>query len=142
MKSLYELQLAQALKYSSNLPIRLVLAMTSLLFAFSLAFGPDAIEASRYYSVMFSAAPRWHWVLMFTANSAAMWWRIFSCRSRVGWSRIINSWTFALYLTVVYTSSMGVGYFLPGNSAELMLCLMALWTAIRTDLTEGDRDTA
>lgn len=139
---LYQIQIFDALKYSSNLPIRLVLAMTSLLFSMALALGPPMLDTSRYYSVMFQGAPRWVWALVFALNSAGLWWRIISYKSRTGWSRVINSWTFGLYMTVVYTSSLGVGYFLPGNSAELMLCIMALWTALRTDFTEADRDTA
>lgn len=139
---LYQIRLVQALKYSSVLPVRLILAMTSLITALSLIVGPEAITSSTYYTKMFSAMPRWLWAALFAGNGIALWWRIISDRPRTGMSRVINSWTFGLYFANVWTSSASIGYFSPGNSAELMLCLMALWTAIRTDFTKSDRDTA
>lgn len=139
---LYQIQLVRALKYSSVLPVRLILAMTSLITAVSFIAGPEAINSSPYYTRMFSALPLWLWAVLYAGNGIALWWRIISNKPRAGMSRVINSWTFGLYFANVWTSSASIGYFSPGNSAELMLCLMALWTAIRTDFTKSDRDTA
>lgn len=139
---LYQIQLVQVLKYSSVLPVRLILAMTSLITAVSFIAGPEAINSSPYYTRMFSALPLWLWAVLYAGNGIALWWRIVSNKPRAGISRVINSWTFGLYFANVWTSSVSIGYFPPGNSAELMLCLMALWTAIRTDFTKSDRDTA
>lgn len=139
---LYQTQLVQALKYSSVLPVRLILACTSLLTAASFAFAAESVTASVWYLRAFSVLPLWAWAVLFAANGAALWWRIISNKPRAGLSRIINSWTFGLYFANVWTTSASAGYFPPGNSAELMLCLMALWTAIRTDFTKSDKDTA
>ena len=140
--NLYQIELVQALKYSSVLPVRLILAMTSLLTAISLAVGHESISESPYYTRTFAALPLWVWAALYATNSAALWWRIISNKPRTGLSRLINSWTFGLYSANVWTTSASIGYFPPGNSAELMLCLMALWASIRTDFTRTDRETA
>lgn len=136
------MQLVVALRYSSNLPIRLVLAMTSLLWALALFVAPASLDSTPYYAALCKTAPRPFWAGMFLLNSMALWWRIIAVRPRVVWARLVNSWTFALYLVMIVASSISAGYFVPSNAAELMLCLMALWATLRTDLTQGDRETA
>lgn len=135
-------QLANALRYSSNLPVRFILAMTSFIWGFSLMLADDNLKYTLYYSVMFEAAPKPHWAVLFISNGVLLTWRMLAWRSRVGWSRIINSMTFAVYFAVLWLSTVGMGYFWPSNSSELVLCVMALWASLRTDFTASDRETA
>lgn len=133
-------QLAQALKYSSVLPVRLILAIASFITAVSFAINLN--EVLSCYNAVTRPAPNWAWAVLYASNSAALWWRIFSRKPRAGASRVVNSFTFGLYFASVCTSGIGSSYLSPGSSAEAVLCLMALWVAVRTDFTKNDKATA
>lgn len=139
---LYQFQLVQALKYSSILPVRMVLAMSSVFTSLALVFGPSSMSGLPDYARLFEAAPKWVWASLYATNGVALWWRIVANKPRAGVSRVVNSWTFGLYFSWIWISSTSLGYFPPGNASESMLCLMALWSAIRTDFTHCDRETA
>lgn len=82
------------------------------------------------------------WATIFGLDAVLLLCRIVDTRSRIGFSRLINAATCGLWCGYIAATVSAVGYFGPDDAAEVALALAAAWCALRTDLTQNDRETA
>ena len=126
-----------ALRYSSPLPVRFFLSISSLLWCIFLLSGVHAIESDPVYM-----APRGAWAALFGLNGLLLAWRIFDTKARIGITRIINASTVALWLIFLGVTLETYGCLPPDSGDEIGTLLAAIWTTLRTSLTVGDRGSA
>lgn len=146
--------LAQALKYASNLFQRGMLAIAAALYAVFLVISPAVANKADLalqvaagtipgcQVVLLPAPQKWALAGVFALNSMCILWRMFDPAPRLWWGRVINFSTACLWVTVTGATLFTYGRPLPDSVGEIMLSLTALYTLTRTDLTSRDRVSA
>lgn len=131
-------QLWTALRYSSTLPVRTMLALSMLVRAALLL----AVEVDGDIAHMIRLAPAYEWAALFGVNGLLLVWRILDSRPRIELTRYINVATcgvFGAYITSL-VSALGA---LPSSDGDTaVLLLFAVWVTLRTNLTASDRESA
>lgn len=131
-----------ALRYSSTLPVRVMLAMAALVWAAAFALAPDRVLDEPLYVSLLRAAPRWIWVALSAADGIALAWRLIARNPRIGVTRAVNAATCGMWTMYVAASVASVGYLSPSISGGVALLAASIWVSLRTDMTQSDRDTA
>lgn len=129
-------------RYSSTMPTRCLLAVTAWMWAALFLVAPVELSADPAYTMLFHLSPVWGWVLVFALDAVMLTWRIIDRCPRIGATRIINAATFGLWSFVLCASIWTRGYLAPDSAYATTMLFAALWTTLRTDLTENDRETA
>lgn len=113
--------------------IRMVLALSSALFAGGMLITPDAMELKQYHMMM-TIMPGWLWEVLLIVHFLGVFWRIFDAVPRVRWALAINILGCFLWFTITISVSLSVGLFLPGSSPSVVICAFAAWALIRTGI--------
>lgn len=132
-----------ALRYSSTLPLRSVLAVTAAMWSLLFVLAPSpSLSALPTYQLMSEFAPAQFWPSVFALDALALTWRIVERHPRIGWTRLINAMTCGLWTMYLACLVEVYGFAPPGCAAVVGILLCAIWCTLRTDLTLGDRESA
>ena len=131
-----------AFRYSSPLPVRVMLAIAALLWAILLAVDPARLAVEAPYDILFRIAPRWIWAVLFAVDGLLLTWRIVDARNLVGVTRIVNAATCGLWSLYICATAGSQHYLPPDAADEIAILLAAAWATLRTDLTQSDKETA
>lgn len=124
------------------MPTRCTLAITAGLLSIALLCAPAQIEYRPMFATMLAGHGKQVWAAIFGLDAVLLLCRIVDTRSRIGLSRLINASTCGLWCGYVAATTAAVGYLGPDDAAEVALAIAAAWCALRTDLTQNDRETA
>lgn len=113
--------------------LRLVLGVSSLLFAIALAL-PDTIFDPDRFAVTLYVPYRTVWIVLFLLHFLGVFWRLIDARHRVRWALTVNSLGCVLWLGVAISTFMVYGFSL-SVVVEGMLGILSVWVLYRTGLT-------
>lgn len=147
--------LAEALKYASNLFQRGMLGIAATLYAIFVMLAPSvngseslvimaATDAGILdcHAVLLTVGQRSAVTLIFAIDAALIFWRLFDPKPRIWWARIINFSTACLWTTVTGITLYTYRWPLPEAVGEIMLTIVSLYTLTRTDYSDRDRRVA
>ena len=119
--------------YAHPTTIRMLLGLSSLLFAVIMLVNP-AVAEMRQYTLMMAVMPGWLWVVGMLLHFVGVFWRIFDATPRVRWALAINLLGCYLWFTLTICVNVSMGGIIPGSSLEVITCLFAAWALIRTGI--------
>jgi hypothetical protein len=131
-----------SLRYSSALPVRCLLAIAAASWAVLFITAPQALVDERAYRFLFELAAPVVWALLFAVDALLLIWRMIESRSRIGWTRVINAYTCGLWIFYLACEFKARGFVAPDCAFQIALLAGAIWNALRSDLTVGDRESA
>ncbi|MBR0346044.1 MAG: hypothetical protein IJI03_12380 [Rudaea sp.] len=131
-------QLWMALRYSSTLPVRAILAVSMLVRAVLILW----VEADADIAHMISVAPAYEWAALFGVNGLLLTWRILDNRPRVELTRAINVATCSVLGGYIGSIVAHLGALPSSDGDTAVLLLFAVWVTLRTNLTASDKESA
>lgn len=130
-KYLWAWDLVDSLRFGSSTTVRWLLALASTLHGVLI--------------ILSGADDRPLWAAIFLTDAFALWWRIIDATPRIAWAYAINISTAALWASVTYgfvVTATPAAMPLPVLTGYVILTLMALLSAMRTEVTRRDRGSA
>ncbi len=142
IKSLGRKELLRVVRSGSAMNLRALLALAATTYAVLTLWAPTYSWRDPSTIVKDHTPSLSLWAAMFGLDAFCLWWRILDSTPRIWWARLINVYTFALWFSLVGVTASTLGYLSPDSTGELILCVMAAWTAFRIDSTPLDKETA
>lgn len=128
---------ARAIYSSDTFTVRLLVALASGLYAFSMVVA--TMQGARLfekpaYAIMAQAGNEWIWSAAFALHFFGVVWRILDPRERVLAGLAINFLGFVLWLYYTLCMNIALGYLAPSSSLEWTIIVFSGWALYRTGL--------
>lgn len=136
-------ELGRAIRFGSTLPVRFILFLSTFLWGVGfLWLDDDHYHVIRAYDAFHQVTSPRVWSASFLTISFCIAWRIVDHRARQHWSRFINLLTLSFWVAVTVMRLKALPGIWPVMSTDMTMCVMAAWVALRSNVTQLDKETA
>lgn len=131
--------------YGDTVPIRVLMAVASLVFAALVLAYPDTFQRRAFvgmgtvvtqFEIGRAIGPGVVWAFLFGLHGVGVFWRIVEARQRIAWAVAINWLGWFVWSTEIVLTSVSLGEFPAGNALALPALLALSVALVRTGLND------